>query len=150
MQSMMEPAAAKSQPYAVSTANVTSGLRASLPIDKSRSPALTSLTTKASSDRVLSTSDTSISGNFALVTWQKYFRSTWKKHLLMLVNGCHMQARKRLQSFVPFRSAIKVADGVLPEPCCHLVLEGTGGTTGRARTTSTSFNPWAARYNTSH
>ncbi len=32
-----------------------------------------------------------------------------------------MQARKRLQTFVPFRSAIKVADGVLPEPCCHLV-----------------------------
>ncbi len=30
----------------------------------------------------------------------------------------------------------------------HCKLEETGGTTGRARTTSTSFNPWAARYNT--
>ena len=30
----------------------------------------------------------------------------------------------------------------------HCKLEETGGTTGRGRTTSTSFNPWAARYNT--
>ena len=30
----------------------------------------------------------------------------------------------------------------------HCNLKETGGTTGRARTTSTSFNPWAAGYDT--
>ncbi len=30
----------------------------------------------------------------------------------------------------------------------HCKLEETGGTKGRARTTSTSFTLWAARYNT--
>ena len=74
MQSMIVRTAAKSQPYAVLTADVTSDFKHHY--QSKKVGACADLIDNKSSDRVISTSDTSVSCNFTLVTWQKYFRST--------------------------------------------------------------------------
>ena len=47
------------------------------------------------------------------------------QRLVVHRSDCHVQATRRLQSFIPFSSVIKVADVVLPEPHCKFVSSWT-------------------------